>query len=89
MNGTRHAAKGRNRTVPEGLKDLPPSAKLVYKILECNGSHYTQKEIAEESLLPARTVRYALNRLKENEIVEEQSYLRDARQSHYSLARTS
>jgi len=67
------------------LKDLPPSAKLVFKVLECKGTYFTQKEIAEESLLPSRTVRYALNRLKENDIVEEKSYFRDARQSRYTL----
>ncbi len=76
----------RESSLTERLKDLPPSAKLVYKVLECRDTYFTQKEIAKESLLPPRTVRYALSRLKENEIVEEHSYLRDARQSRYSLA---
>ena len=43
----------------EELSDLPPSAKLVYKVLEYNGP-MTQKDIVEESMLSARTVRYAL-----------------------------
>ncbi|MEF8778955.1 MAG: ArsR family transcriptional regulator, partial [Natronomonas sp.] len=40
----------------EALPDLPPSAKLVYKVLEYNGA-MTQKDIVEESMLSARTVR--------------------------------
>ncbi|MBS1263876.1 MAG: hypothetical protein MAG715_01069 [Methanonatronarchaeales archaeon] len=70
---------------PDRLKRLPPSAKLVYKVLEYRPTYFTQKEIAEESLLPPRTVRYALSRLKEEDIVEEHSYLRDARQNRYAL----
>ena len=34
----------------EELSDLPPSAKLVYKVLEYNGP-MTQKDIVEESML--------------------------------------
>ncbi|MFB6353043.1 MAG: ArsR family transcriptional regulator, partial [Halobacteriales archaeon] len=41
------------------LADVPPSAKLVYKVLEYNGG-LTQKEIVERSMLSQRTVRDAL-----------------------------
>ena len=67
------------------LDDLPPSAKLVYKVLEYDGP-LTQKDIAEEAMLAPRTVRYALDRLDDRELVEEDIYFADARQSLYSLA---
>jgi len=68
----------------EEISDLPPSAKLVYKVLEYNGP-LTQKGIVEESMLSARTVRYALERLEEIEIVDEDVYFADARQNLYEL----
>jgi DNA-binding MarR family transcriptional regulator len=68
----------------EDLADLPPSAKLVYKVLEYNGP-LTQKGIVEESMLSARTVRYALERLEEIEVVDEDVYFADARQNLYEI----
>ena len=68
----------------EELVDLPPSAKLVYKVLEYNGA-MTQKGIVEESMLSARTVRYALERLEEIDIVDEDVYFADARQNLYEI----
>ncbi|WP_251342387.1 winged helix-turn-helix domain-containing protein [Haloplanus halophilus] len=71
-------------TEEEGLDDLPPSAKLVFKVLEYNGS-LTQKGIVEESMLSARTVRYALERLEDIGVVDEDVYFADARQNLYQL----
>lgn len=71
----------------ETLTDLPPSAKLVYKVLEYKGS-MTQKGIVEESMLSARTVRYALERLEDIDIVSEDVYFADARQNLYQLTDT-
>jgi len=68
----------------ESLSDLPPSAKLVYKVLEYNGP-LTQKGIVEESMLSARTVRYALERLDEVGVVDEDVYFADARQNLYEI----
>jgi predicted transcriptional regulator len=68
----------------EELSDLPPSAKLVYKVLEYNGP-MTQKGIVEESMLSARTVRYALERLEGIDTVEEDVYFADARQNLYEI----
>ncbi|UPV98826.1 winged helix-turn-helix transcriptional regulator [Halorussus gelatinilyticus] len=68
----------------EDIDDLPPSAKLVFKVLEYKGA-LTQKEIVEESMLSARTVRYALERLEELEVVEEDVYFADARQNLYEI----
>ncbi|MFB6104246.1 MAG: helix-turn-helix transcriptional regulator [Halobacteriaceae archaeon] len=68
----------------EQLDDLPPSAKLVYKVLEYDGP-MTQKQLVEESMLSARTVRYALERLADRGVIEEDIYFADARQSLYQL----
>ncbi|MFB6151915.1 MAG: ArsR family transcriptional regulator [Haloarculaceae archaeon] len=72
------------KTDGEDLSDLPPSAKLVYKVLEYDGP-LTQKGIVEESMLSARTVRYALERLDDIGVVEENVYFADARQNLYEL----
>jgi len=63
---------------------LPPSAKLVYKVLESHGQ-LTQKDLVERTSLPSRTVRYAIGRLKEKNLLIERFYFMDARQSLYSL----
>jgi DNA-binding MarR family transcriptional regulator len=68
----------------EAVRDLPPSAKLVAKALEYN-STLTQSQLAEETLLPPRTVRYALNRLEEAGAVESRFSFSDARKRIYSL----
>ncbi len=70
--------------VEERIDELPPSAKLVFKVLEYN-RQMTQKEIAEETRLSVRTVRYALNRLTEEGIVEQVPCLSDGRQTLYDL----
>jgi predicted transcriptional regulator len=71
-------------TEEESLDDLPPSAKLVFKVLEYNGP-LTQKGIVQESMLSARTVRYALERLETIGVVDEDVYFADARQNLYQL----
>lgn len=67
------------------VRDLPPSAKLVAKVLDYNDT-LTQTQLAEETLLPPRTVRYALSRLEENGVVESRFSFSDARKRLYSLA---
>ena len=66
------------------LSDVPPSAKLVYKVLEYNGG-LTQKQIVEKSMLSQRTVRDALSRLDDAGVVTEEVYIPDARQNLYTL----
>jgi len=66
------------------VRDLPPSAKLVAKVLEYNGS-LTQSQLAEETLLPPRTVRYALTRLEEVDVVGSRFSFSDARKRIYTL----
>jgi DNA-binding MarR family transcriptional regulator len=68
------------------LRELPPSAKLVAKVLETDAP-LSQGQLAEESLLPERTVRYALNRLEDTDLVEARYSVRDARKQVYSLTK--
>lgn len=70
----------------ERLRELPPSAKLVAKVLEIDAP-LSQAMLVEESLLPDRTVRYALNRLEDENLVESRYSLQDARKQVYTLAR--
>lgn len=66
------------------LRELPPSAKLVAKVLE-GASPLSQGQLAEESLLPDRTVRYALNRLEDAGLVDSRYSFNDARKQVYFL----
>ena len=68
----------------DAVADLPPSAKLVAKVLEYN-ERLTQSQLAEETMLPARTVRYALTRLEEVDAVESRFSFTDARKRVYTL----
>ncbi|MDD1762546.1 MAG: winged helix-turn-helix transcriptional regulator [Methanothrix sp.] len=45
----------------------------------------TQKDIINKTYLPARTVRYALSRLREKNLIQERFCFQDARQSLYAL----
>ncbi len=66
------------------LRELPPSAKLVAKVLETDAP-LSQGRLAEESLLPDRTVRYALNRLEESDLIGSRYSFKDARKQVYYL----
>jgi DNA-binding MarR family transcriptional regulator len=68
------------------LAELPPSAKLVAKVLEYNDDALTQSELAEKTLLPARTVRYALTQLEDHDLVNSRFSFADARKRCYSLS---
>lgn len=68
----------------ERLRELPPSAKLVAKVLE-DDAPLSQGQLAETSLLPDRTVRYALTRLEEHDVVESRFSFSDARKRLYTL----
>lgn len=69
----------------QSIQDAPPSAKLVYKVLEYNGG-LTQKDIVEKSMLSQRTVRDALSRLDALGVISEEVYIPDARQNLYTLS---
>lgn len=68
----------------DDVRDLPPSSKLVAKVLEYDGP-LTQSQLADETLLPPRTVRYALSRLEEIDVVDSRFSFADARKRVYSL----
>lgn len=61
---------------------LPPSSKTVLEILDAGGA-MTHKDIVEKSRLAPRTVRYALKKLKERQLIIEKFNFRDARQIIY------
>ena len=58
------------------------SAKFVLKVLQYEGPQ-TQKDICDQSLLPSRTVRYALTELKKRDLIDQYLSLKDSRQSIY------
>ena len=66
------------------VSDQPPSAKLVVKVLEYNGT-LTQSELADKTRLSSRTVRHGLTKLEEAGVVVSEISLADARQNLYSL----
>lgn len=66
------------------LADAPPSAKFVYKTLEYEGE-LTQSQLVDETLLSARTVRYALTELQDRNLIRDEIYFADARKRLYSL----
>ncbi|MFC7132714.1 MULTISPECIES: MarR family transcriptional regulator [Salinibaculum] len=72
------------QTANPDLQKLPPSAKLVAKLLEYEGNS-TPSELADLTLLPPRTVRHALTLLQEQELVSSEISFMDARQRIYTL----
>lgn len=68
----------------ETVAALPASAKLVARVLEHEGQ-LSGTELAAETRLPPRTVRYAVGRLEEAGVVSEGFSLRDAREKRYRL----
>jgi hypothetical protein len=69
---------------PDVVEYLPSSAKRVLHVLASDGP-LTQKDIISRTELPQRMVRYALGKLKTEEMLVERFSFRDARQSLYSL----
>ncbi len=63
---------------------LPQSSKTILNLLK-GGDQMTHKDLVESSKLAPRTVRYALKRLKENNLIIEKFNFKDARQIIYQL----
>ena len=61
---------------------LPPSSKTVLQILDVGGA-MTHKDLVQKTHLAPRTVRYALKKLKERQLIIEKFNFRDARQIIY------
>jgi len=74
-------------TAVESLEDLPPSAKLVYKVLEHAEDTLTQDEIGDRSRLSEPTVRYALDRLQDAGYVRGDHDLEDVRRKVYQTVK--
>jgi repressor of nif and glnA expression len=73
---------------PDGLGELPPSCKMVYNalvLLDVADAQATQQSIAELCGYgeDKRTVRYALRRLDEADLVQSAPDVTDARQDVY------
>ncbi|MFC5134223.1 MULTISPECIES: ArsR family transcriptional regulator [Haloferacaceae] len=71
--------------VRERLEPLPPSAKLVYYVLDAEG-RFDQTGLAAETRLSTRTVRFAIEKLADADLVEEGFCPTDARRSVYEPA---
>lgn len=70
--------------ISDAVPDLPPSAKTVFITLYYEGE-MSQGDLAEATALPKRTVRYAVNRLSEEDAIEDETDYQDARKRVYSL----
>jgi NAD+ kinase len=68
----------------EDMLKMPPSAKLILKTLEYEGS-LSQKDLATRTMLPERTIRLSLSHLISQGYVKKKTSLRDARQRIYEL----
>lgn len=68
----------------EDMLKMPPSAKLILKTLEYEGT-LSQKDLAARTMLPERTVRLSLSHLLSQGYVKKKTSLRDARQRIYEL----
>ncbi|MGQ0377365.1 MAG: NAD(+)/NADH kinase [Nitrososphaerota archaeon] len=85
-DSTAVSALAKKVKLAEELLNMPPSSKLLLKILEYEGA-MTQKELATKTLLPDRTVRLALSHLLEKGYVKRKISMRDARQKIYEIAK--
>jgi predicted transcriptional regulator len=64
------------------MKPLPQSSKTVLRILGTDGA-MTHKDIVRKTHCSPRTIRYALRKLKENNLIIEKMNMRDMRQIIY------
>ena len=71
----------------EELFNMPPSSKLLLKILEYEGGSMSQKELVKKTMLPERTVRLAMSHLLEKGYVKKKVSIRDSRQKIYEISK--
>jgi DNA-binding MarR family transcriptional regulator len=72
----------------ENLLELSPSCKLVFYALRQVGEPLNIQQLAEETLLPRRTIRYALTKLSNHGLIDKRPSLQDARKTKYMLHET-
>jgi NAD+ kinase len=85
-NSTAISALAKKVHLAEELLSMPPSSKLLLKTLEYEGA-LTQKDLANKTLLPDRTVRLALSHLLKKGYVKKKVSIRDARQKIYEISK--
>jgi predicted transcriptional regulator len=66
------------------MSPLPPSSRTVLRALNRDGA-MTHKDIVRKTRCNPRTVRYALKKLKENQLIIEKMNIRDMRQIIYQF----
>jgi len=86
VDSTAISALAKKVKLAEELLAMPPSSKLLLKIMEYEGS-MTQKELASKTLLPDRTVRLAMKHLMEKGYIKRKVSMRDARQKIYEITK--
>lgn len=64
------------------LARLPGSARRVFEVIKERGP-VTRRELSESADMPARTVRYAIKRLKDEGLVDTRCSLRDCRTCYF------
>lgn len=70
---------------PTPVRNESPATKLVFKCLVHEGESHLN-EIVAWTYLPERTVREALNRLRDHDIAVRRQDLSDARRTKYHLS---
>ena len=85
-DSTAISALAKKAHLAEELLSMPPSSKLLLKTLEYEGA-LTQKDLANKTLLPDRTVRLALSHLLDKGYVKKKVSVRDARQKIYEISK--
>lgn len=79
------SAMAKRHHLSEDLFNMAPSAKLLLKTLEYEGT-LSRRKLAERTMLPDRTVRMSLAHLIEKGYVKRRISARDARQKLYEMA---
>ena len=87
-DSTAISALAKKVKLAEELFNMPPSSKLLLKILEYEGA-MTQKELTKKTMLPDRTVRMAMSHLLEKGYVTKKVSIRDSRQKIYEISKLS
>ena len=76
---------GPQAPAPEALHGLPPSARQVFDALASRGP-LTHRDLVATTGMPARTVRYAVGRLKEAGVIGARCNLMDCRQCYFFVS---
>lgn len=85
-DSTAISALAKKVNLAKELLSMPPSSKLLLKTLEYEGI-LTQKDLANKTLLPERTVRLALSHLLGKGYIKKKISIRDGRQKIYEISK--